>query len=92
LITEDQSRIAIGLRPKNIHQVSISLYDHFRPLSGADIKISNVRITEDMDDEDHDVANGKNYWLEAYFDRKNKLLEIQSSRNKYTSWKLYFFG
>jgi hypothetical protein len=56
---EDQTRIAIGLRPKNIHQVSINLYDQYRPLSGADIKISNVKITEDIEDEDHDVANGR---------------------------------
>jgi glutamate formiminotransferase len=53
LLNLETKTIAIGLKPRNIHQISLNLVDQSsKPISGADIKISNVQITEDMEDEE----------------------------------------
>ncbi len=74
LIAED-SVLMIGLKPKHIFQINIQLEADGIPLTGAEIKISNTKMSEELEDIESHIANGNMIDCSLCF-RKNKLLEI----------------
>jgi hypothetical protein len=58
LIAED-SVLMIGLKPKVIYQINIQLEAEGIPLTGAEIKISNTKMSEELEDVESHIASGK---------------------------------
>ena len=55
---DNDARLEINLKPKNVFQISINLQDQSGfPVPQGQIKISNVPMTEEMDDEQYNIAN-----------------------------------
>lgn len=59
LVSANNLKIRVGLKPKHISQVNINLYDGQAPLGAAIIKVSNVEIQFDSDENEQAIMSGK---------------------------------
>jgi len=69
--TENNLKITIGLKPKNIGQVNINLYDDLLPLSGAIIKIFAPDNMANNEDHMNPTFEGNNAWLSVVRESEN---------------------